>query len=87
VNSADLAADLRARADALEQIATLEKKAADAKQRYRENPDDTRAHKAHRAASQKLAEARTALRREAEDGGYAPVGGDAVASSNERGKA
>ena len=76
------AAELRDRADAMEQLEDLQDAAAEAKAAYRENLDDEDAKAAHRAASQALADARAALR---EAPGAELVGGDAVVTPVEDG--
>ena len=80
------AAELRDRADAMEQLEDLQDAAAEAKAAYRENLDDEDAKAAHRAASQALAEARTTLRAALD---AQLVGGDAavvVAGEDEDGE-
>ena len=80
------AAEMRARADAMEQLEDLQDAAAEAKAAYRENLDDEDVKAAHRAASQALAEARTTLRAALD---AQLVGGDAavvVAGEDEDGE-
>lgn len=77
MSSLDRAADLRAQADALESMASLESDLEAAKQAYRDNPTpEPRAAK--QAAALALREARTRVRSDT-----VTVGGDAYVTSEE----
>lgn len=77
MSSLDRAAELRAQADALENMASLESDLETAKQAYRDNPTpETRAAK--QAAAIALREARARVRPDA-----VTVGGDAVVTNEE----
>ncbi len=66
MGAADEAARLRAEADALDEIAGLEKAARAAKEAYQEDPSEGN-REAHRAASQALSDARESARADRDD--------------------
>lgn len=77
MSSLDRAADLRAQADALDNLASLESDLETAKQAYRDNPTPE-ARAAKQAAAIALREARARVRPDT-----VTVGGDAFVTSEE----